>query len=72
MGLLTGLVTLPLAPARGVVALARLIGDEAERQHHDPVAVRRAVEQVDRDREAGLLSEEEAAAMENELIGRLL
>ncbi|PZF83897.1 gas vesicle protein GvpG [Jiangella anatolica] len=72
MGLLTGLVTWPLAPVRGVVAIARLIGEEAERQYHDPVAIRAALEQVDADRAAGLLSEEEAAAMEDELIGRLL
>lgn len=72
MGVLTGLVTWPLAPVRGVVALARLIGDEAERQYRDPVAVRRALEQVEADRTAGLISDEEAAAMEDELIGRLL
>ncbi|MBB5789286.1 gas vesicle protein GvpG [Jiangella mangrovi] len=72
MGLLTGLVTLPLAPVRGVVAVARLIADEAERQYRDPAAIQRALEQVDRDRAAGLLSEEEAVAMEDELIGRLL
>ena len=72
MGLLTGLVTLPLAPVRGVVAVARLIADEAERQYRDPVVVRRALEQVDHDRAAGLLSDEEATAMEDELIGRLL
>lgn len=72
MGLLTGLVTWPLAPVRGVVAVARLIGAEAERQYSDPVAVRRALDQVEADRAAGLLSDEEAADMENELIGRLL
>ncbi|WP_026877215.1 gas vesicle protein GvpG [Jiangella gansuensis] len=72
MGLLTGLITLPLAPVRGVVAVARVVAAEAERQYRDPAAVRRALEQVDQDREAGLLSEEEAAAMEDELIGRLL
>ncbi|RIQ21483.1 gas vesicle protein GvpG [Jiangella rhizosphaerae] len=72
MGLLTGLVTWPLAPVRGVVALARLIGTEAERQYRDPVAVRRALDQVEQDRADGLISEDEAAAMEDELIGRLL
>lgn len=72
MGLLTGLITLPLAPVRGVVAVARVVAAEAERQYRDPAAVRRALEQVDQDRAAGLLSEEEAAAMEDELIGRLL
>lgn len=49
MGFLTGLVTWPLAPVRGVVALARLVGEEAERQHRDPVAVRRALDQVEQD-----------------------
>ena len=57
---------------RGVVAVARLISDEAERQYRDPVAVRKALDQVDDARAAGLLSEEEAAHMEDELIGRLL
>ncbi|SEF18371.1 gas vesicle protein GvpG [Jiangella alba] len=72
MGVLTALVTWPLAPVRGAVAAARLVGDEAERQYRDPVAVRRALEQVEQSRAAGLLSDEEAAAMEDELIGRLL
>ncbi|TDD99039.1 gas vesicle protein GvpG [Jiangella asiatica] len=72
MGFLTALVTWPTAPARGVVAVARLVAAEAERQYRDPSAIRRALEQVQHDREAGLLSEEEAAAMEDELIGRLL
>ncbi|WP_116951959.1 gas vesicle protein GvpG [Jiangella endophytica] len=72
MGLLTGLLTLPLAPVRGVAGIARLIGDEAERQYRDPAAVRLALDQVEQDRVAGLLSDEEAAAMEDELIGRLL
>ncbi|SDT45638.1 gas vesicle protein GvpG [Jiangella sp. DSM 45060] len=72
MGVLTVLVTWPLASVRGAVAAARLVADEAERQYRDPVAVRQALEQVEQARAAGLLSEEEAAAMEDELIGRLL
>lgn len=72
MGLFTGLVTLPLAPVRGVVWIAERIQEEALRQTEDPTALRRRLAEVDRAREAGEISPEEAAREEEQLVRRLL
>lgn len=72
MGLLTGLLTLPLAPVRGTVAVAEQVRRQAEREFYDPTKIRRQLEEVDRARESGELSEDEAVAMEDELVQRLL
>lgn len=72
MGLLTGLLTLPLAPARGVVWLAEILRDQAEQKLYDPVAIRRALARVDDARRSGELSEQEAAEAENVLLERLM
>jgi hypothetical protein len=72
MGLFTGLLTLPLAPVRGVVWLAEVIRDQAEQQLYDPAAVRRQLAEVERAHEAGELSDAEAEEMENALLGRLM
>lgn len=72
MGLLTGLLGLPLAPVRGVVWLAEQIRDHAEEQYYDPVRIRAQLERVDEARRAGEISEAEAAELENELLQRLM
>ena len=72
MGLLTGLLGLPLAPVRGVVWLAEQIRDHAEEKFYDPVRIRAQLERVDEARRAGDISEEEAADLENELLQRLM
>jgi hypothetical protein len=71
MGLITGLLTLPLAPLRGTIAIAELLMEEAEAQLNDPERIRQELEQVDSLREAGILTEEEAMAWEDTLIERL-
>jgi hypothetical protein len=72
MGLFTGLLLLPLAPVRGVAWLAERILERAEEQMYDPVAVRRQLGEVDAAREAGLLSDEEAATLEKTLLNRMM
>lgn len=72
MGLITGLLGLPLAPLRGTVAVADQIRRQAEEQYYDPVAIRAQLEEVDRRREGGLLTEDEAVAWEDELVERLM
>lgn len=72
MGLISGLFTAPLAPIKGTVWAAEQIKEEAERQFHDPGAIRRQLEEVARARTEGRLSDEEATAMEKELVGRLM
>lgn len=71
MGLFTGLITLPLAPVRATIAIADQILQQAEEAYYDPVAIRSQLEQVQRLREAGEMSDEEADALEEHLIERL-
>ncbi len=71
MGLITGLLTLPLAPLRGTLAVAELLLDEAEKQLNDPERIRAELEHVESLREQGVLTEEEAMAWEDTLIERL-
>ena len=72
MGLLTGLLTLPLAPLRGTVAVADQVLKQAEEEYYDPVRIRQQLEEVDRQREAGTISDEDATAWEDELVERLM
>lgn len=72
MGLISGLLTLPIAPVRGAVWLAEQILDQAEEQYYDPARIRVELERVDEARRSGELSEDQCAALENELLQRLL
>jgi chorismate mutase len=72
MGLITGLLTLPLAPVRGVAWIAEQVKEEAERQMMDPAAVQEALADVEARRGAGLIDDAEADRLEDELIERLL
>jgi Gas vesicle protein G len=72
MGLITGLLTWPLAPVRGVAWIAEQVRQEAERQWMDPVALQEALADVQARREAGLIDDAEAGRLEDELIERLL
>jgi hypothetical protein len=72
MGLITGLVTLPAAPLRGVVAVAEQVRRRAEEAYYDPAAIRAELDEVDALRAAGELTDEEATAWEDQLIERLM
>jgi len=72
MGLITGLLTLPLAPVRGTVWLAEKIQEQAEAELYDETAIRQGLLELEAAREEGLLDETEIAAAEDELIERLL
>ena len=72
MGLVTGLLGLPLLPVRGVMWLAEQVLEQAEEQYYDPARIRAQLEQVDEARRTGELSEQECAEIENELLQRLM
>jgi chorismate mutase len=72
VGLVTGLLGLPLAPLRGVMWLAEQVLEQAEEQFYDPARIRAQLEQVDEARRSGELSEEECVEIENELLQRLM
>lgn len=72
MGLITGLLTWPVAPVRGVTWLAEQVLEQAEREWSDPAAIERALADVDAGLASGELTEAEAAELEEELVARLL
>ena len=72
MGLITALLTLPLAPVRGTIAVADQILRQAEETFYDPAAIRSELEQVERLREEGRIDEPTATAWEDELVERLM
>jgi hypothetical protein len=71
VGLFTGLLTLPLAPVRGVAWVAEQIADEAERQLYDEGSIRREMLQLELDYDDGIIDEETRRAQEEELLDRL-
>ncbi|MFC8800766.1 gas vesicle protein GvpG [Promicromonospora sp. NPDC057138] len=72
MGLFSALVSLPLAPVRGVVWIAEQVREEAEREYYDPGAIRRQLDQIAEAREDGSIDDTEADALEEALVTRLL
>ena len=72
MGLISGLLTLPLAPVRGTVWLAERIQEQAEEELYDESAIRAGLLALEEAREAGDVDEDELAAAEDALIERLM
>lgn len=72
MELLTLLLRLPLLPVQGVIKLGELIQDEAERQLYDPARIRRELEDAERRHQAGEISDEEFAQIQDELASTMV
>ena len=72
MGILTALLTLPLAPVRGTIWIAERLLEEAERQGRDPRAIEAALVDAEAAYERGELTGDELDQIEDELLGRLL
>jgi len=71
MGLLTGLLTLPLAPVRGVAWVAEALVEEAERQLYDERSIRRELLALELAFEDGEIDELERRDREEQLLQRL-
>jgi hypothetical protein len=71
MGLLTGLLTLPLAPVRGTMWIAERLLDEAERELNDPALIDRQLDEAEAAWERGELSDEEFTQLEEDLLARV-
>jgi hypothetical protein len=71
LGLFTALITLPLAPVRGVAWIAEHVAEEAERQCYDEGRIRGELLALELEAEDGKLSERERCAREAELLERL-
>ena len=71
MGLLTGLLTLPLAPVRGSVWIAEQLAAEAERELREARSPRRRLIEAERRLEVGLINVEEYDVIEEEVLDAL-
>jgi hypothetical protein len=67
----TLLFRLPLMPLRRVIQLGEVLHDHAERELRDPASVRRQLEQAERARASGEISDDELARAQAEAIDRL-
>ena len=72
MGLVSGLLLLPLAPVRGTVWLAERIQEQAELELHDEDAIRTQLMELEAARAAGDITDEELEAAQDVLVERLL
>ncbi|MER6096511.1 gas vesicle protein GvpG [Streptomyces sp. NPDC001728] len=71
MGLLTSLLTLPLAPVRGVTWVAQRVLDKAEEEYYNPAPVWRELSELENRLVRGEISQETFEAREDELLDRL-
>ncbi|MGW3404017.1 gas vesicle protein GvpG [Streptomyces zhihengii] len=71
MGLFTQLVTLPLAPVRGVVWVSERVLEAAEEQYYDPAPIHRALAGLEQQLLSGEIDEETFDRREDELLDRL-
>ena len=71
MGLLTGLLTLPLAPVRGTIWIAERIAEQAERELDEEASLRRRLAELQTRYELGEIDEAEYDEAEEILFTRL-
>jgi hypothetical protein len=72
VGLITGLLTLPLAPVRGTIWIAERIQEQAELELYDESAIRAGLLEIEEARASGEVDEAELDAVEDALVERLL
>jgi len=72
MGLITGLLTLPLAPVRGTAWIAEKVKEQAEHELYDEGVIMREFAELEMDREAGMIDDADATALEEALFERLM
>ena len=72
MGLISGLLLLPLAPVRGTVWIAEKIYEQAEAEFYDERTIHAQLMEIDAARQAGEIDEQTAAEAEDILLERLI
>lgn len=72
MDLFSFVLGLPVAPVRGLLAIARVIQQEAESELYDPSRVRRQLEQIEAAEASDEMSGQEARQKQEEVVGRLV
>ena len=71
MGLITGLLTLPLAPVRGVGWIAEQLHEQAADEYYDETRIMRELAQVELAHEQGEIGENELDEATDALLARL-
>jgi uncharacterized membrane protein len=71
MGLITGLLTLPLAPVRGVAWITEKVAEQAEAELYDEASITRELAELDEAHARGEIDQEEYDAYADELLERL-
>ncbi|MFD4196011.1 MULTISPECIES: gas vesicle protein GvpG [Amycolatopsis] len=71
MGLLSGILGLPLLPVRGVIQLGELIQRRVNEELAAPASIRRELEAAEEKRAAGEISPEEEAEVQQQVLRRL-
>jgi Gas vesicle protein G len=71
MGLITGLLTLPLAPVRGVVWIVEKVAEAAEAEMYDEKKIHRQINELEIALEMGEIDEAQFVATEEVLLDRL-
>jgi Gas vesicle protein G len=72
MGLITGLLTLPLAPVRATAKIGEIVQEQAEAELYDEDAIQAQMVDLEEAHEAGLIDDDELAEAENALLERLI
>ena len=72
MGLISGLLKLPLAPVTGTVWIAEQVQATAEAEYYDESAIQSQLREIDEARMAGTIADAEADAAEDALLERLM
>ena len=72
MGLISGILKLPLSPVLGTVWVAERVLEQAESEYYDESAIQEQLRAVDEARQAGEIPDEEADRLEDVLVERLL
>ncbi len=71
MGLITGLLTLPLAPVRGVAWVAEKVAEQAELELYDETRIMRELSELEAAHDRGEISDERFEAGVDQLLERL-
>lgn len=71
MGLITGLLTLPLAPVRGVAWVTEKVAEQAELELYDENRIMRELAELESAHDEGTISDEQFEADVDVLLERL-
>jgi hypothetical protein len=71
VGLITQLLTLPLAPVRGIAWISEQLVNTAESEFYDRDAIYAQLRELSSQLDEGWISEDEFEAVEDELLQRL-